>query len=275
MKKYVQDVSLLSILVIFLVFIITSNYYVTDMVYYSINMWIKRIVPTLLPTFIIVDLFYNSNIPYLVQKYLHFNPLYIISIISGSPTNAYVLKEANNCEKALAVTKYTGFIFTILSLKNIFDNHIVLLLILFNILCNFILVLFIKPGSFYINRKHISFVNCFVQSIKNGMVILINILGFVIFFNILPINYIDNQLIKGILYSMSEVTTSFAYLSYTTLGFPIKLFLAIISMSSCGLCISLQIKSIISDTNFNYKQYIKYRLIHLILFLIFGLFLLI
>lgn len=272
MKKYLIELIVLTILIFFLGYIICFSSYVSERVVFSFDLWLKKIVPTILPTFLITDFIMSNTFINLFSKYFHINPIFFISIISGSPTNAYILKNSrNDITGILATTKCTGLAFTFTSLKNIFNSRTAIILIIINVLCNLILYLFFKPDYNFNLGKKDTYINTFLISIRNCMITLLNILGLVIIFNILPISFVSNSFLKGLLYSVVEVTSLFDYLSYCNLPHSFKLLFSIIGMSTCGLCISMQIKSIIKDTIFNYKLYIKYRLYHLILFLVLGL----
>lgn len=272
MKNILKEISIFTIIFLYFIYIIKYNSYITEQTIYSVNIWLNKILPTLFPTFIIVDIIYNTNLPYYIEKYLHINFIYIISILSGSPSNAYILNKYNqNITKILSVTKYTSPIFTYTFLKAIFNHKTAILLISLNILSNIILKLIIKPKSIkYIIIKQETIYTTITNSIKKNINTLITILGTIIFFNTLPIHLIKNNLIKGIILSILEITTSLNNLLTTTLPYNIKILLTVISLSTCGLCIETQIKSIINDTFINYKEYLLYRLLHTIIFLILG-----
>lgn len=269
MKNITKDVLLFTIIVFYLYFCLTYNTFIKEQIIYSINIWITKILPSLFPTFILIDLIYNSNIPYYINKYLHINFLYIISIISGSPSNAYILSKNNgDITKHLSVTKYTSFIFTYTFLNTIFNKKIALILISTNIIANIILTIIIKPSnSITPPQNKLSFFSCLTTSIAKNINTLITILGTIIFFNTLPLNLISNIYIKTSILSILEITTSLSNLSIINIPLNMKLFFTIISLSTCGLCIESQIKSIINDTQLNYKKYFLYRLAHLALLL--------
>lgn len=272
MKNILKEISIFTIIFLYFIYIIKYNSYITEQTIYSVNIWLNKILPTLFPTFIIVDIIYNTNLPYYIEKYLHINFIYIISILSGSPSNAYILNKYNqNITKILSVTKYTSPIFTYTFLKAIFNHKTAILLISLNILSNIILKLIIKPKNIKYKRiKQETIYTTITNSIKKNINTLITILGTIIFFNTLPIHLIKNNLIKGTILSILEITTSLNNLLTTTLPYNIKILLTIISLSTCGLCIETQIKSIINDTFINYKEYLLYRLLHTIIFLILG-----
>ncbi len=270
MKNIIKEIFIFTIISIYFIYCITNNEYISKEVINSFNIWLTKIIPSLLPTFIIVDILYNTKIPYYISKYIKINPIYIISIISGSPTNAYILnKYKEDTTKYLSTTKYTSPIFTYSYLKLIFNTKIALILILLNILSNIIIILLIKPKNIKIEyNKTKPITETITTSIKTSINNLITILGTIIFFNTLPISKINNTYLKTSLLSILEITSSLNNLSNISIPFNIKLLFTIISISTCGLCIETQIKSITSDTLINYNKYIYYRIIHLIIYLL-------
>ncbi len=270
MKNIIKELFTFTLIIIYFIYIINYSPYISKQTIYSVNIWLYKIIPTLFPTFILVDIIYNSNIPYYINKYLHINPLYILSIICGSPSNAYILSKENiKITKHLSVTKYTSLIFTYNYLSSIYSPNTTIKLILLNILSNIIITLIIKPKNIkYTPHKEENLFTTTINSIKKNINTLIIILGTIIFFNTLPINLISNNYIRSTLLSFLEITSSLENIKNTILPTNIKLLLTIISLSTCGLCIETQIKSIINDTNLNYKEYITYRLLHLIIYLI-------
>lgn len=269
MKNRIKEIITFTLLLSIQIYIIKNNQYIQNQTIYSINIWLTKLIPILFPTFILTDLIYNSNIPYYINKYLKINYIYILSIISGSPTNAYLINNINEDKtKLLAVTKYISLSFTYIAIKNIFNIKIALILICLNILSNILIILFIKPPKTIIEKNNNKLINTLTNSISKSINTLLSILGTLIIVNLLPINKIDNQIIKSLLLSILEITSSLNNLQIQNIPLNIKLLCTIISISTCGICIELQIKSIINDANINYKKYYKYRLIHLILLLI-------
>ncbi len=268
MKKILKDIILLTIIVIYFIYSLTYSTYIKTQIVSSFNLWLTNIIPSLFPTFIIIDLIYSTHLPYYINKYLHFNISYLLSIISGSPSNAIMLMKEETPDKtiSLAVTKYISLLFLYNNLKDIFNIKITLILIICNILSNLSLIFFLKPPSipYSKNNTHLSF----LSNIKNHMLTLLNILGTIIFFNTLPIFLIKSPFLKLFINSILEITTFFNYLKISTIPLNIKLLFTIIAISTCGLCIESQIKSIIPDTSINYKRYIFYRLLHLTIYML-------
>ena len=170
--------------------------------------------------------------------------------------------------KLQSTTKYTSLIFTYTYLKAIFNHKIAILLIITNILSNIIIILLIKPKTLEntpLKQNKLS--TTISNSIKTNINTLITILGTIIFFNTLPIHLINNNLIKTTILSILEITTSLENLSTINLPINLKLLFTTISISTCGICIETQIKSIINDTYINNRKYLLYRLLHLTIYL--------
>ena len=268
MKNIIKEIFLFTTILIYFIYCLKYNTYIKNQTIYSITIWVNKIIPTLLPTFIIVDLIYYSNIPYLINKYLHINYIYILSIVSGSPTNAYLLTKSNqNITKILSTTKYTSLLFTYSFLKNIYNFKIAIILIILNIISNIIITLIIKPPKIKPTIQTNNIFQVLIKSISTATNTLIVILGTIVFFNTLPINLVKNIYIKTAILSILEITSSLNNLILVKLPLNIKLLFTTISLSTCGLCIETQIKSIINDTYLNYKEYLIYRLLHLVIYL--------
>ena len=62
MKNKFKNIILFTIIFIYFIYCITNNTYITKQTIYSFNLWLTKIIPSLFPTFIIVDLIYNSNL---------------------------------------------------------------------------------------------------------------------------------------------------------------------------------------------------------------------
>ena len=267
MKNILKETLLLTIILTYLLYSLTNNEYITIKTIYSLNIWTHKILPTLFPTFIITDLLYNSNIPYYLDKYFHLSYIYLLSIISGSPSNAYMLNNyQTDITKHLATTKYTSLIFTFTFLRLIFNVKIALIIILCNILTNIILIKLLKPPKLTLTKNNSNPLNTLIKSITKNINTLITILGTVIFFNTLPISQIKNIYLRSFILSFLEITTSLNNLTTINLPLTFKLIFTIISISTCGLCIECQIKSIVNDTSLNYSKYLFYRFLHLIIF---------
>lgn len=268
MKNILKETTIFTIITLYFIYILKNNTHISKIILTTYNIWLTKLIPNLFFTFIIIDLINNSNIPYYLEKYLHLNYIYILSIISGSPSNAYMLKESNeDITKQLALTKYTSLIFTYTSLKIIFTKKIAIILIISNIISNFLLLIILKPPITNYPKRNKKIIEILPLSINKSFNTLITILATTIFFTTLPISKIKNNIIKIFIYSLLEITTFFINISSANLNLNLKILFTIIALNTCGLSIETQIKNITKSSKINHKKYLEIRLIHLIFFL--------
>ena len=228
MKNTLKEILFFTFILLSYIYIISNINYITNQIINTLNIALHKIIPILLPTILLSNMLYSSNIPYYINKYLKINPTYILSIITGSPTNAVILNKYNiDLTKQLSLTNYPSLLFIYNYLKIIFNKNISLILIILNIISNIILFFIIKPSK-------------------------------------LPL--INNLFLKSTILSITEITSSLNNLSIISLPINIKILLSIITISTTGLCIQTQILNI--TNNINIKEYIKNRLLHLVIYLI-------
>ena len=273
------------IIIIFFILLLLNKDIIYITIYKTTLIWFKQIVPNLFPMFIISSLIVNSNLIFnlcnligkpfsyifKVSKYGAF--VYILSLITGSPSNAKYLKDLKetNLISIEEINKLLTFttnynpllILSLLSLylpKNV-SYKILIIIILSNIIVGLLFrnikVETCLERQYNVNKKNISII------IKETMDTLFMILGTLIFFNLiinlLPIN---NLIFKNIFNSLLEITTGLNGLQYININLNFKIILSIIYLSFGGLSIHTQIKSILPDTN--YALFLKSRLYCLI-----------
>lgn len=266
MKNTLNSIIFFTLLLLSYIYILTNINYITKETINTLKILINNVIPILLPTLILSNLLINSNLPYIINKYLKINPIYILSIITGSPTNASILSNYNNITKILSLTNYPSLLFIYNYLTKIYNHKLSILLILLNILSNIIIYHIIKPNklTFLYNKQ--PFTTSLTNSIKQTTNTLLIIITSTILYSILPTSLIQNKYLKTLLLSITEITSSLNNLTYIKLPINIKLLFTCITISTTGLCIQTQILSI--TNNINLKEYIKNRLLHLVIYLI-------
>ena len=274
----------LSIIIFFiLIFIKKDLIYV--IIYDTTILWFKKIVPNLLPMFIITSLVINSNLiinicnifgslfnkVFKCSKYGIF--IYFLSLFTGSPSNAKYINDLvnNNLINNTLATKLLLFttnynpllIYTLLN--QYLDKNISIIIIIIIIISNLIVGLIFRNIEYTeinnnYNKKSINLSNI----IKDATDTLLMILGVLIFFNII-INLIPvkNIILKNIINGFLEITTALHNLKYIKINNDIKILLSTIYLSFNGLSIHTQIKSILPDTN--YKLLLKTRVYSIII----------
>lgn len=266
MKNTLNTFLFFTLLLLSYIYILTNINYITKQTINTLIILVNNVIPILLPTLILSNLLINSNLPYLINKYFHINPIYILSIITGSPTNASILSNYNNITKLLSLTNYPSLLFIYNYLTKIYNNKLSILLILLNILSNIIIYYIIKPNKLTFTYNKQPFITSLTNSIKQTTNTLLIIITSTILYSILPTSLIQNKYLKTLLLSISEISSSLHNLTNTNIPLNIKLLFTCITISTTGLCIQTQILSI--TNNINIKEYIKNRLLHLVIYLI-------
>ncbi|MBR1943860.1 MAG: hypothetical protein IJ848_00085 [Alphaproteobacteria bacterium] len=194
-----------------------------------------------------------------------------MSFISGSPNNAYLIKDLLNkniinikeANKYIKCSFFNNPLFLYSMLSKIFNKKIAIYIIVIQILSNLI-IYFIKPiknNNIY-KIKPINFSTLIINSIKEGIDVFASVYLTIILFNILIsiLPYYFNSII-GII----ELTQGLDYLRYLNINLLIKMILANIFISFGGLSIHLQVKSALQDTLINYNNFLYFRIIQIIL----------
>ena len=271
------------IIFFFLIFIKKDIMYIT--IYETTTLWFKNIVPNLFPMFIICSLSVETNLVYNICKLIGkpfkyiFNTsiygiyVFLLSLFTGCPSNAkYLLDLKNNnlidkseIDKLILFTTNCNPLLIYNLLIVYLDKYITLKIIIILILTNIIIGISLRKEKIIIYNNKIKKNNINISSIiKTTTDTLLMILGTLIFFNIiislLPIN---NIFIKNIINGFLEITTALNNLKYIHFKKNILGLMSLIYLSFGGLSIHIQIKSILPDLN--YKKYLKYRLLSIII----------
>ena len=239
-------------------------------------LFLSKIVPSILPIFIISKILINYNLPYYLSKIFH-NNIYIyiliISLLSGSPNNVVLLndllhKKIISTKEANTYIKCSFFqnpLFIYIMIKNIFNTKIAIIVILIQIFSNIIIYLTnpIKNNNI-IKIKQDKLINTLINSIKDSINILETIYITIVIFNIIII-ILPSSLSP--LIGLLEVTQGLNYLSNININYIYKIILTTIYISFGGLSIHIQIKSII-DEDINYNNFLIGRIYQIIISLI-------
>ena len=271
MKHINKNIIILPILLILLYYILTHSIMISINIYESLNMFITKVFPFLFPSIVLTNLLILNNFPYYLSKYFKIKAptyIFIMSLITGCPSNAIMIKNLLNkndidietAEKILCCTLFNNPIFLYNNLLLSFNKYISIKIIIINYIVSFLIFILLNKNNNHIEIKYIQnkFSNTIVTSIQNAINTLLMIMGTIIFFNMFSIN---SDILKGLI----ELTKGLNILPNLNIINHFKIFLAALYISFSGLCILLQIKSILADTSIKFKYFFKYRLIHLIL----------
>lgn len=294
MNKEKKNLLSLTLLLSFLILILIQNQRVKESILFGTKIWITQVFPSLFPMFIISSLLIYYHLPELLSnslgrlftKIFHTSPygifVFIMSLLSGTPSNAYLLRELTEKKKItsqeasflLSFTFFSNPLFLINMLSLIFPNqsNIVLKIILCHYFANVLIGFILKP------KENISFQKIIIQpnledlgttlskSIKKTMDTLLLILGTICFyFMIAKILSLKNPFMQTLLSGFLELTQGLNQLISSNFSSLIKEILAISFISFGGLSIHTQIKSIISDTSISYSKFLKGRILHVMI----------
>ena len=304
MKKY-YNFFIVIICLIFTFFFIILRESIFDTIAFSLNMWIKTLVPSLFPFFIISDILINYNIIFYIPKKLttFFKKIFkvndasiiifFLSILSGFPSNARNTKmlydkKMISKEEASHILMFSSFsnpLFILGTLSIFFLNNkkLGIMILLAHYFSNFIIGIVLKPKYEFKNMSNINIKNTnlnfgliFTKAIKNAIDSLLLILGVLtcflitstIILKIIPLN--DN--FRVLLKSGLEITMGLQELSLLKISDLAKVMLSASILSFGGLSIMMQVIAQISDTDISIKPYIIGRIYQMIISFILGYF---
>ena len=238
----------------------------------AVNIWLFKVFPYLFIMFTINDILINLNFEKIFTTTTPF--IFIMSLLSGAPTNAFLISSLRNQEKideesanySLYFTYFSNplFLFSILSL--LFNKFIALKLIIIHYLSNIIIYFLVRKN---IKNNHLASTKKssfnLDLSIKTSMNTLIMILGTITFFmvltNILTKTFALNELFTTILKGILEVTQGLNSLNNINLSLKIKEILAISFISFGGISIHSQVKCLLDEENLKYSYFFKGRIV--------------
>lgn len=271
-------------------YIFSHNEIITKNILYAVNLWLTKVFPALFPMFIINDFLLYLDFPIFIANL--FTPIikkfklnayaiyvYIMSLFSGSPTNAVIIKQlvkdnkisCNDASYIISFTYFSNPLFLWTMLNVIFETHTTIKIIGIQYITNFIIFIIfkgkIKPKlTIEKNSTHINVSKFINKSIKKNIDTLLMILGTITFYLIISTilsNYItfNNTLVKGFI----EITQGLNLVNTLSVSTKLKEIIAVSIISFGGLSIHTQINNVIEDTNIKYKYFLIGRIIQLII----------
>ena len=277
-----------------IIIIFKNNTEIAEVIIKAVNLFLKKVFVSLFPMFILNDLFISLNIPY--YFYLLFNKLFIkvfktsgigcyvfiMSLISGTPSNAYILKELvikktltpEEASHLLAFTYFSNPLFLTIMLNNLFTMAISIKIMLIHYISNIIIGLILRNKAPKISESNFQVTSpkigsTLIKSINKSINTLLMILGTITFYMLLT--YIitsiipTNPFLKTITGGFLEITNGLNTLTNLEINSKIKEIIAIAIISFGGLSIHTQIKAILEDTKIIYNFFLKGRIIHVII----------
>lgn len=300
MKQNLKNTIILISILFILILIFQNSLEVKQNIIISTKLFITQVFPSLFPMFIISSLLTFYHFPELLANALgkFFNYFFhttsygvfafIMSLISGTPSSAFILKnllqehKINEKEASflLSFTFFSNPLFLLNMLSLIFPANkiIVIKIILIHYLSNLIIGFLLRPSK----QKKYQKIDIPLQTnnlgtnlsfaLKSSLDTLLLILGTISFYYMLA-NLIatHSPLLNTIISGLFELTQGLSKLINLDISILLKQLIAISFISFGGLSIHTQIQSIIKDTNISYKPFLKGRILHVFLSCIFVL----
>ena len=294
MKKYFNIIFTI-IFVILELFVLSKSSIVIN----NFNKMTKICLYNLLPTMfssilfssILIKLEFDKYIPKIIIRF--FSKLFninkeevcilILSIISGSPNNAKMLIDNKNLNNIIQYTCFINPIFIIGSVGGIYLKNIKISIIILisNYLSNVIIGIILrnKNDNNIITKKNTynNFIDIYSSSIKSTIytlsVIFSNILFFSIITTLLSTFFNFNNLVSSIIYGLIEFSNGIYIISISSYNIFIKGFIIEFIISFSSFSMHMQLFSI--NEKIKYFKFLLFRILNIILSLIFYLLLII
>ena len=265
MKK---NLSVIIIIILLFYLVLVNNNLISTTIIASSNLFLTKVFPNLFIFLISSKILINYNFAYYISKFFKSSYLYIylLGLFCSTPTNVTIIKKMVD-DKLITSKTATTYImasffinplFLFNMLKIIFPINITLKLIIISYLTNIIIYFLFKTKEKVIPTKikEDKISNIVINNIKDNMYVIFNIYSMIIIFSLisllLPFNLVA---IQGIL----EVTNGLNYLINSNLDLITKEVLALIYLNFGGLCLLMQVKSIIKDTLIDFNSIILSR----------------
>ena len=263
------------ILIMTLIILIFKNYeLVLKSTIDGVTIWLYKVFPYLFIMIIMQDILINLNLTSYFKRTSTY--IFIMSILSGSPSSAYIIsKLVNNNDISedygnvcLIFTFFANPLFLYTILKLIFNNNpttIKLLIIIY--LSNLLLYLFYKkelPNNKLKGKsKNINLALSIKTSINTNLMVLGSIVFYLVISNIIintfNISYPYSIFVKGFL----EMTQGLN--SLIDCNIKLKEIITVGFITFGGLSIHTQVKCILDEYNLSYKFFLKGRILQMII----------
>lgn len=285
MTNFIKNL-LIFIFYTLIIFIFINN---TDLVMYSvnssINLFLSNVFPSLFPFFMLVDILSNYNYFEYFKSIIKFkySDLFIVSIISGLPSNAKYLSNLINenlitkkdASILLGVSFFPNPMFVIGIVSSLLNSKIIgikLLILLY--LSSFIVFILNYKNLNNINYKYKSIKKDISTLLKTSIIknisLLVVIFGTILVFTLLVnfiSKYLSNKVLLSIINLLLEITSGIKLTS--TLSSPtLKIILTSLGLSISGLSVIMQALTMLPKNFIDMKLFIKNKLLVVIIYLI-------
>ena len=265
MKKLLRYIILFLLCLTFFIFFKHTSI-ISESVKQAITVCVNVLIPSMLPCIVISNILIHTEIISLLPSKIRFLGLFIISLISGYPVGSILLNESvqkniissTTAKKLLPCFINAGptFVINVVGISVLNNKEIGVIIFLSQCFASLILFVFCKGFLITCNLSYniINFSDAVINAFTASIVSLKNICLYVIIF--FPLN----KTLEIVLGKYSVFITSITEITSSILSQK-NIYLIVLLLSFGGICIYLQIKSIVK---FNFSTYyvVSLRLIH-------------
>lgn len=273
MRTHLKELFILFYLSFLIIITIIHKEEIFDITINTLSLWLYKIFPPIFIFYIISSLLISSkaiNIIFLIfkplRKILKFETdnafkLFLLSILIGNPSSStFIISylKNNNITKndAIILNKTASFI-TPLFVFSLLDLKFALLIYFCHLAANiFICFLLTRKNKILSNLEEPKVID-FFDYLNNIPKILFSIATMMVICNILIYSLTLLNINKNCLFFIELSTGAYQIINITS---PLKYYLLVFLLSFNGICIHLQVYSIIKDS-LSYLSFLKYRLI--------------
>ena len=278
--------------------ILFHKYLIFNTISYSLKIWVKYLLPSMFPVFVISDILIQYDITNYIPKWIKKTfsnifsvrdsiiTIFFLSWISGFPSNArmirkmYDRKEISTSEAnhALIFTHFSNPMFVLSTVAVLFLHHesYGYIILLSHYLGNIILGIITKKNLPYnhidYTKKTIksqNFSKIFIESIQSAIDTLLLILGILTCFlitsslliHMFQFSSYTGAIIKGII----EITMGLKEISLLKIPDIYKIVISTVLISFGGLSVHLQVLSQIINSKISYHYFFVARIFHAII----------
>ena len=298
MKKII-NIFTLSIILLFIFFLISKNKVVLESTTFSISLWKDTLFPNLFPFFILSKILIEYDLINPINKVLSifftklfklpkdYSYILLISLISGYPSGAKYINDLldkklisiNNANRLLTFTNYANPIFILGFIRYLLNKRLAFIIFISHILSGLITGIILninKPIENNINiqgnKNYPKIGNLLKESIIDSINTLLLLLGIITLFllisNFLKITFNLNNSLYLLLSSLLEMSNGIININLTNMGINLKAILIAGIISFSGFSIHAQVLGILSNYKIKYKYFLLSRILHSIIAII-------
>lgn len=305
MKRKLFSMIIIITILVLIINVFTKSSYLTEIISFSVNLFVKNIFPSLFPMFIIGGILTELDIP-LVLGNIFRKPMkfifkakgesafvFFMSMITGFPSSAkyiYDLMEKKlltrkEAEKTLMFTFFSNPLFIVNTVGIMFFGSITIgfYLLICHILGNIIVGVifrnynsscFIYDNNHFNSLSHLNqkinntnIIKVVLKSIRSSLDALVNVFGIITFFLIIlgPIFKEGNNVFSIFAIGITEMTSGLKYLEISSIPLEFSILIAMFFISFGGFSVHFQILSILNEKKVKYLPFLIARIIHAII----------